>query len=80
MKARAALAVIVYLLAVSVPAFGLYGVFGAETKVELHNAGQLVALAAASLFTFALATLGGVLLRRSEKPEWLELIESVFED
>lgn len=80
MKTRAALAVIVYLLAVSVPAFGLYSAFGPEVRINLGDAGQLVALAAAALFTFALATLGGVLLRKSDKPQWVDLLEAVSKE
>lgn len=80
MKTRAALAVIVYLLAVSVPAFGLYTAFGPEAEVDVESATQVLALAGAGLFTFGLATLGGVLLRKSEKPPWLEVIEALAAD
>jgi hypothetical protein len=76
MKMRSALAILVYLLAFSLPAFGLYGVFGPDTRVDLDSTAQLLALAAAGLVTFVLATLAGVLLRDSDKPHWLDLIES----
>lgn len=77
MNGLAAIAVILYLVAFSVPAYLLYAAFGLDTKVQPDSGEQLLALAAAMLFTFAVATIGGVFLRRSRNQEWIELIQQL---
>jgi hypothetical protein len=76
MKARAAVAVILYLLAVLLPSFYLFSKFGMNVRIDLNEPAHLIALAAAAVFTFVLATVAGVLLRKSDEPEWIQLVEA----